>query len=147
MNAAYQVADAGGDELERFIKDLQQQLKEVKDGRVTRPDDRSSRATIASLAIEILMGLRGKPPRSLAYLLHELLELTGPRVKYAKRPEERRAAAILLGEAAANQVPRGIRELAGDLRVDPSTVSRWLKDPKFQQEVEDWREKALKDLA
>ncbi len=91
---------------------------------------------ISNAAITALEALnrRGEPSGSeLASLMAELLGVARHRIHMAKQKHSGRGLAIIIETKAPDL---GVRELADEVGVAASTVSRWRRDPEYLREVE-----------
>lgn len=91
------------------------------------------RPEIADLAMEMLSALEEAPGDELQALFLELLDLDRHRKTLAEKHEGPRYDAAWL-EA---QIPNlGVRELAKEVNVSPSTVTSWRKDSGYQKAID-----------
>jgi hypothetical protein len=103
------------------------------------------RSLIAEIAMDLLESCEtwGQPPgRFLNSLMHELLNLEHDRQGMPREGDTKEQAAYFVAQAP--NVPT--RELARELHVNASTISRWRRSPVFEQMVERKR-KSLEKLA
>lgn len=91
------------------------------------------RSTISDVALDLLQRCTWNypPGEALIDLFRELLNLENPKIEYPRRMEARQRAAAML----AHNPQIGVSELAMAVRVNKSSVSRWLKQPDFQAMV------------
>jgi hypothetical protein len=102
-----------------------------------------SRLDIADLAMTLVeFSTIGDNLFSLVCLL---LDLDRHRSALAKkRPEKLDRAACIDGQSLARDNRIGVRELAGIVGVNASTITRWRRDPGYQAICNHWKEMASK---
>jgi hypothetical protein len=127
--------------LYEHLQDLKAAIKATRSGESSKAPVRGRkmipRSAIAHVAIELLEDCRteGYPPDPhLTRLIRALLDREAGLLDHKRNYSARPIAAQILA-----QVPMGIRQLAKVVGVSPSTVTEWLKDAEFRQEVENWR--------
>jgi hypothetical protein len=93
-----------------------------------------SKSAIAQVALILLCD--GKPGVYLELLLLMLLDLDRPKINASKQADARYEAAWIVAQSGLG--PRAIARRVG---VAASTVTRWLKDPAFNKEVDENRKR------
>jgi hypothetical protein len=121
-----------------LLKVLLREVKEAEKAKTLRVRKLGlvPRSLIAEVAMDLLESCAtwGLPPGNfLCSLLLELLNLDRDRQTMPGDSEKKDRAAALVAQAPNV----GTRQLARQIKVDASTISRWRKSPEFQQMVED----------
>jgi hypothetical protein len=115
---------------------LLKQLSALRGGQYApvRTQNKLARSSIAAAAMMLLESL--VPDGAfLVDLIRELLEVKLPGQAETKEFQARKAAIQIWA-----QIPDiGVRRLARSVGVNPSTISRWQRDPEFVKELEDCR--------
>ena len=132
------------DGIKAIASRLRSELKKLRDGEAKageapfRNRNAQSRLWIADVAQTMLEGLTDRPEDELLSLVRELLDLDRHRKALAGRPEVRMKfenAANLEAEAEIQGARYGVRALARQVRVSPSTITAWRKDPKYRHRI------------
>jgi hypothetical protein len=120
-----------------FLRIILGELKHAEKQRSAAPVRQlklTSRSLIGETSLDLLESCQAwnyPPGPYLNSLLRELLDLEGAKHGASREFEARQQAIFILA-----QIPRlGVRQLAKEVEVDKSTVSRWRKDPNFNEEV------------
>jgi len=91
-----------------------------------------AKSTVSWVAYDLLEGCRRFPPGPcLKRLLRKLLDVDRPRKNHSKQYPGRLGAAWILAQAPH----MSSEEIARELKVDRSSVSRWRRDPSFEESV------------
>ena len=96
-----------------------------------------SRTDIAEIATDLLgdcVGVGYAPGRELENLIRQLLNADKPRLKADREFSARYTAAQIDAQASPS-----VRQLARAVGVNPSSVTRWRRDPAYQADVEEKR--------
>jgi hypothetical protein len=129
---------------------LRTELKKLREGENTpggapvRRRKALSRPVIADIAMTMLGVCEAPPEKNLLRLLEELLGLDTHRAAMDSTPsKEFKRAASIEGHLAAEGINIGVRELARNVSVEPSTIIVWRRKPEYAEMVQQEKSVAL----
>ena len=128
--------DSGSENASKWLRQELSRLRKAEKSVGEAPvlkGDTLSRLTISDIAMTLVENGEEIPGPELIALLMELLDVDRHRRSMAQSPSEASEKAVWI-EA---QIPNlGVRKLAKEVGVAPSTVSAWRRDPDYIKRIE-----------
>jgi hypothetical protein len=146
--ATIAITDSNWETKEAVARWLRNELKALRDAEATpgnapvRRKGALSRTAISDIAVELLECIGGE---SLVCLFQELLDVDRHRKSLAEDFVQLDTAAQSEAQLELQGGQMGVRAFAKHLSVSPSTITRWRKNPAFQERV-DFHKKVWGDV-